>query len=456
VEGSSLAHERIDSYDTILYNTLPVSIILPSQKATMPDDDDVIVMARCSHCNHFVPEHNFPLHEARCQKNGRKRPATRNTDGENEEEDQKPAARCQNDDENEEEDRKPAASRQHARGHRNATHGNTENHRLTLASWERPPTAMGSNREITTVLDDSMDEEDEVMEVPPVAAAASANSQQEVIDLMSDGDSWNCPQCTLINSTSSGYCGACNYRNPQYERPADATRRERLMDDMGVAPGNSPFGGLIGSGALIGSVIGASGAYMRGQPVSSGVLNGALAGAMGGAVLNEAMRSDPRQEQSADRSAAYVSSRTRSLNMVRTSDGRVIVQQSRGGGVPNNPDLARAEMMMMQLMAGRHGQPFAAASTDNMSYEQLLQSFGSGTENLGANEGQIRSLPSAIVEDANRLPTDSRQCSICLEDFESGEERKIMPCLHGFHAICLDKWLRNNGNCPMCKHRLGS
>ena len=87
-------------------------------------------------------------------------------------------------------------------------------------------------------------------------------------------------------------------------------------------------------------------------------------------------------------------------------------------------------------------------------YEQLLQAFGTGAENLGAGEGQIRSLPSSTIQDVARLPEDSRQCSICLEDFKTGDERKIMPCLHGFHSECVDKWLRTNGSCPICKHRL--
>ena len=76
------------------------------------------------------------------------------------------------------------------------------------------------------------------------------------------------------------------------------------------------------------------------------------------------------------------------------------------------------------------------ANPDQMSYEQLLQQFGSGTENLGATATQIHALPSSTITDVDRLPADSRQCAICLEDFVNGEERKIMPCLHGFHESC--------------------
>ena len=91
---------------------------------------------------------------------------------------------------------------------------------------------------------------------------------------------------------------------------------------------------------------------------------------------------------------------------------------------------------------------------DNMSYEQLLAAFGDGTENRGAQEGDIRALPTATITDVNSLPTDARECMVCLEEFANGDHRKTLPCLHGFHRDCIDKWLRTNGACPICKHRI--
>ena len=92
---------------------------------------------------------------------------------------------------------------------------------------------------------------------------------------------------------------------------------------------------------------------------------------------------------------------------------------------------------------------------DAMNYEQLLTAFGDGTENMGANEREIRRLPTHIVGDAP-LPEDARQCLICLEDFEKGESRTILPCLHGFHKNCCQKWLTTNGKCPICKYSIKS
>jgi hypothetical protein len=106
------------------------------------------------------------------------------------------------------------------------------------------------------------------------------------------------------------------------------------------------------------------------------------------------------------------------------------------------------------MMAGGGG--MGGGDVDGMSYEQLLQRFGDGSENRGADEAIIRSLPSAAVLDPNKLPEDCRTCCICLEAFEAGGMRKTLPCLHGFHETCIDKWLRTNGACPICKHHIGN
>ncbi|KAJ1389566.1 Zinc finger, RING-type [Sesbania bispinosa] len=43
-------------------------------------------------------------------------------------------------------------------------------------------------------------------------------------------------------------------------------------------------------------------------------------------------------------------------------------------------------------------------------------------------------------------------CSICFQDFEEGELVRILPkCCHLFHLECIDKWLVQQGSCPMCR-----
>jgi hypothetical protein len=41
-------------------------------------------------------------------------------------------------------------------------------------------------------------------------------------------------------------------------------------------------------------------------------------------------------------------------------------------------------------------------------------------------------------------------CSICTEDFERGQDVRVLPCSHSFHPACIDPWLLNvSGTCPL-------
>jgi len=43
-------------------------------------------------------------------------------------------------------------------------------------------------------------------------------------------------------------------------------------------------------------------------------------------------------------------------------------------------------------------------------------------------------------------------CSICLADFEAGEDLVILPCEHRFCSNgCIENWLRISSKCPNCK-----
>ncbi|KAK3822654.1 MAG: hypothetical protein J3Q66DRAFT_329858 [Benniella sp.] len=46
-------------------------------------------------------------------------------------------------------------------------------------------------------------------------------------------------------------------------------------------------------------------------------------------------------------------------------------------------------------------------------------------------------------------------CSICLMEYEVGEQVRTLPCYHQYHASCIDPWLLNVTTlCPICKRDL--
>ncbi|KAL9231378.1 hypothetical protein vseg_006614 [Gypsophila vaccaria] len=51
---------------------------------------------------------------------------------------------------------------------------------------------------------------------------------------------------------------------------------------------------------------------------------------------------------------------------------------------------------------------------------------------------------------------DELTCSVCLEQVNVGELIRSLPCLHQYHANCIDPWLRQQGTCPVCKFKVGA
>ena len=77
----------------------------------------------------------------------------------------------------------------------------------------------------------------------------------------------------------------------------------------------------------------------------------------------------------------------------------------------------------------------------------------------GVDPDTIRNLPtrtfqpSSSSSDGNNAKTDDK-CSICLCQYEAGEEVKMLPCLHSYHGQCIDRWLQQSNACPVCKHNI--
>ena len=68
--------------------------------------------------------------------------------------------------------------------------------------------------------------------------------------------------------------------------------------------------------------------------------------------------------------------------------------------------------------------------------------------------GEHRESVEGGIAAAVHTPThpDNLGCSICTEDFEAGQDQRVLPCDHRFHPDCIDPWLLNvSGTCPLCR-----
>ena len=85
-------------------------------------------------------------------------------------------------------------------------------------------------------------------------------------------------------------------------------------------------------------------------------------------------------------------------------------------------------------------------------------------EHDAAVAAAVRSLPTLTVGE-QRPEHVGGECAVCLSEFKPGDELRVLPCTHCFHAKCVDQWLLGNGRsraqsstssrglptCPLCK-----
>lgn len=71
---------------------------------------------------------------------------------------------------------------------------------------------------------------------------------------------------------------------------------------------------------------------------------------------------------------------------------------------------------------------------------------------MRANEEETGIAAAADHMAASVDGLDSQGCSICTEDFEVGQDQRVLPCDHRYHPACIDPWLLNvSGTCPLCR-----
>lgn len=59
--------------------------------------------------------------------------------------------------------------------------------------------------------------------------------------------------------------------------------------------------------------------------------------------------------------------------------------------------------------------------------------------------GLIQHLPTRKYEG-----TKKGECVICMMELVAGEEVRYLPCMHTYHAVCIDDWLLRSLTCPTC------
>ncbi|KAK9281844.1 hypothetical protein L1049_004750 [Liquidambar formosana] len=88
------------------------------------------------------------------------------------------------------------------------------------------------------------------------------------------------------------------------------------------------------------------------------------------------------------------------------------------------------------------------------TYKFKLKKTGSGDDqeiNSGASEGGVLA---AGTEKERDISGEDAVCCICLAKYSDNDELRELPCSHFFHMECVDKWLKINALCPLCKYEV--
>lgn len=132
--------------------------------------------------------------------------------------------------------------------------------------------------------------------------------------------------------------------------------------------------------------------------------------------------------------------------------------------VERDEDLTYEQLLMLEATLlfggmGLHDQHSdLRLDVDNMSYEELLAleerignvSTGVSSEAMAQKLKKTRySSLDAVV--ARYSQESDIKCSICQEEYEEGDELGKIECGHGYHSQCIQQWLVQKNQCPICK-----
>ncbi|NWI18951.1 RNF6 ligase, partial [Crypturellus soui] len=69
----------------------------------------------------------------------------------------------------------------------------------------------------------------------------------------------------------------------------------------------------------------------------------------------------------------------------------------------------------------------------------------------GLTKEQIDNLSTRNYGDVNAENEISKTCSVCINEYITGNKLRQLPCMHEFHIHCIDRWLSENSTCPICR-----
>ncbi|CAF0962574.1 unnamed protein product [Adineta steineri] len=83
-------------------------------------------------------------------------------------------------------------------------------------------------------------------------------------------------------------------------------------------------------------------------------------------------------------------------------------------------------------------------------YERLLE-LDSTIASKALTKEQINRLPTERFDRPKNRSAEENKCSICWDEFEQNQLLRRLRCFHLYHQECIDNWLKDKNQCPICR-----
>ncbi|KAF6175253.1 hypothetical protein GIB67_030471 [Kingdonia uniflora] len=104
----------------------------------------------------------------------------------------------------------------------------------------------------------------------------------------------------------------------------------------------------------------------------------------------------------------------------------------------------------------RGATPESISALPTYKFKLKKNDDGDGREiNLEGAAGEGGGVVGAGTEKERTIAGEDAACCICLAKYADNDELRELPCAHFFHMECVDKWLKINALCPLCKCEVG-
>ena len=63
--------------------------------------------------------------------------------------------------------------------------------------------------------------------------------------------------------------------------------------------------------------------------------------------------------------------------------------------------------------------------------------------------GQLPTHKFSAPEDPSKIDSDKKQCTICMSEYEHGEDLLALTCFHFYHSECIKEWFKKQDFCTI-------